>query len=64
VYKTVRNAAAAGGAEFVPLLVNNRSGVGSHLDLSDINGDGKPDIVTSGATGTYVFINRTPKARP
>lgn len=59
VYRTVRNAAAPGGAEFVPELVNNRSGVGSHLDLSDVNGDGKPDIVTSGALGTFVFFNQT-----
>lgn len=65
VYRTVRNKAAPGGAEFVPELVDNRSGVGSHLDLSDVNGDGRPDIVTSGALGTFLFTNRNPgKARP
>jgi hypothetical protein len=63
VYRTVRNAAAPGGAEFIPELVNNRSGVGSHLDIGDVNGDGKPDIVTSGALGTFVFLNQTASAR-
>lgn len=59
VYRVVRNPAAPGGAEFVPELVNNRSGVGSHLDVSDVNGDGKPDIVTSGALGTFLFLNQS-----
>ncbi len=63
VYRTVRNAAAPGGAEFVPELVNNRSGVGSHLDVGDVNKDGKPDIVTSGALGTFVFFNQTTGTR-
>ena len=31
VYRTVRNPKAPGGAEFVPELVHNRSGMGSHV---------------------------------
>ncbi|HEX4230011.1 MAG TPA: FG-GAP-like repeat-containing protein [Bryobacteraceae bacterium] len=57
VYKTVRNRNAPGGAEFVPELVHNRSGVGSHLAVVDLNGDGTPDIVTSGVYGTFIFFN-------
>jgi 3-keto-disaccharide hydrolase/FG-GAP-like repeat len=61
VYKAVRNPKAPGGAEFVPELIHNRSGVGSHFDIGDLNKDGTPDIVTSGASGTFVFFNNTRK---
>ena len=40
VYRTVRNPKAPGGAEFVPELIHNRSGVGSHLSVVDLNKDG------------------------
>ena len=62
VYKVVRNKQAPGGAEFVPELIHNRSGVGSHFDVGDLNKDGTSDIVTSGPSGTFVFFNQT-KAR-
>ncbi len=61
VYRTVRNKNAPGGAEFVPELIDNRSGVGSHLAVVDLNKDGRPDIVTSTVTGTYVFYNNSRK---
>ncbi len=63
VYHTVRNPKAPGGAEFVPELIHNRSGVGSHFAVADLNGDGKPDIATSTASGTFIFFNNT-KAAP
>jgi hypothetical protein len=64
-YRTVRNPKAEGGAEFVPELIHNRSGVGSAFVVSDLNGDGAPEIVTSSVKGTFVFWNqmRAP-ARP
>ena len=58
IYKTVRNAKAPGGAEFVPELIHNRSGVGSSFDVVDLNKDGKPDIVTATAFGTFVFFGK------
>jgi hypothetical protein len=58
VYKVVRNPKAPGGAEFVPELIHNRSGVGSHFDVGDLNKDGTIDIVTSGPSGTFVFFNQ------
>lgn len=61
VYKAVRNSKAPGGAEFVPELIHNRSGVGSHFDAGDLNKDGTIDIVTSGPSGTFVFFNNSRK---
>jgi 3-keto-disaccharide hydrolase/FG-GAP-like repeat/FG-GAP repeat len=58
VYKTVRNPKAPGGAEFVPQLVHNRSGVGSSFDVEDLNKDGRPDIVTAATYGTFVFFSK------
>jgi hypothetical protein len=58
VYRTVRNPRAPGGAEFVPVLIHNRSGVGSTVGVGDINKDGKPDIVTAGDFGTMVFLSK------
>jgi hypothetical protein len=63
VYKVRRNKNAPGGAEFVPELVHNRSGVGSHIVVEDLNGDGRPDIVTSGVFGTFVFLNEEKSAK-
>jgi hypothetical protein len=57
VYRAVRNPKAPGGAEFVPELVHNRSGVGSHLSVVDLDRDGRPEIVTSTKRGTFIFWN-------
>jgi len=57
-YRTVRNPKAEGGAEFVPELIHNRSGVGSQFVVTDLNGDGAPDIVVSDAKGTFIFWNQ------
>jgi hypothetical protein len=58
VYRSVRNSKAPGGAEFVPELIHNHSGVGSTVAIADINRDGKPDIATAGAFGAYVFLSK------
>ncbi len=60
-YRTVRDKSAPGGARFVPELIHNRSGVGSHLAAVDLNGDGAVDIITSTDRGTFIFWN-TPKS--
>ena len=62
-YRTVRNPKAEGGAEFVPELIHNRSGVGSHLAAVDLNGDGAVDIITSTNRGTFVFWNKMHPAK-
>ena len=58
IYRTVRNRQAPGGAEFVPELVHNRSGVGSAFEVADINKDGKPDIAVANAYGTQVLLSK------
>jgi hypothetical protein len=62
-YRTVRRAGAPGGAEFVPELIHNRSGVGSMVTAADINKDGAPDILVGTNRGGYIFLNRAPAGR-
>jgi len=57
-YRTVRNPKAPGGAEFVPELIHNRSGVGSHFVAVDLDKDGALDIITSVNRGTFIFYNK------
>jgi hypothetical protein len=54
-YQTVRNPKAPGGAEFVPHLIDNHSGVGSDALAVDLNKDGAMDIVTSTRFGTFIY---------
>ena len=54
-FRTVRNRKAPGGAEFVPELVHNKSGVGSQVVATDLNKDGRVDIITSSNRGTFIF---------
>jgi len=54
-YRTMRNSKAEGGAEFIPELIHNRSGVGSHFEAVDLNHDGALDIITSVNKGTFIF---------
>ena len=61
IFKTVRNPKAPGGAEFVPELVHNRSGVGSTVLAADVNKDGAMDIVTATKLGIFAFLG-TPRA--
>jgi hypothetical protein len=61
IFRTVRNPKAPGGAEFVPELVHNRSGVGSSVLAADLNKDGVMDIVTATKLGIFAFLG-TPRA--
>ena len=64
VYRTVRNPKAPGGAEFVPELIHNRSGIGSTAAVFDLNKDGALDIITSTRRGTFIFWNNWKKPAP
>jgi hypothetical protein len=62
-YQTVRNSKAPGGAEFVPHLIDNHTGVGSDVLAVDLNKDGALDIVTATRFGTFIYWGKPhPKA--
>ncbi len=54
-FKLVRNPKLPGGAEFIPHMINNDSGVGRQPLVVDLNKDGVMDIVNSGRFGTDIF---------
>ena len=56
-YRTVRDPKLPGGAELVPHLIHNRSGAGSDILATDLNGDGRVDVVVATRSGTYIFWN-------
>jgi hypothetical protein len=62
VFRTVRNRQAPGGAQFVPQLVHNRSGVGSMVQTADLNKDGAVEILSATDRGTFIFWG-TPRGR-
>jgi hypothetical protein len=49
-----------GGATFVPHLIDDKSGVGVQVTATDINGDGRVDILTVSKLGTFLFLNKGP----
>lgn len=46
------------GVEFAPHLIDDCSGVGTQVTVADVNGDGRPDILTSNKKGTHIFPNK------
>jgi hypothetical protein len=46
----------AAGAWFEPHLIDDDSGVGTQLHVSDATGDGRPDIVIANKRGIFVFL--------
>lgn len=45
-----------GGADFIPHLIDNASGVGTEVTPGDVNKDGKVDVVVGNKTGVFVFL--------
>ncbi len=52
-----------GTVDFVPHKIDEASGVGTQFDVADMNGDGRPDIVTSNKKGVYVFLQEVSAAK-
>jgi hypothetical protein len=53
-FKLVRK--PGGQVEFVPNIINNYVGLGTQIATADMNGDGKPDVLTAGRKGAYIFL--------
>jgi hypothetical protein len=45
-----------GKVEYIPHKIDDNSGVGTQFEVTDLNGDSKPDIVTSNKKGVHVFL--------
>jgi hypothetical protein len=45
-----------GFINFVPMLIDHDSGVGTQFEVADVNGDGLPDVVTSNKKGVHVIV--------
>ena len=50
------NRPAKSVVEFIPHKIDDNSGVGTQFEVTDFNGDKKPDIVTSNKKGVHVFL--------
>lgn len=49
--------AQGGSARFVPHLIHADSGVGTQVAASDLNGDGRPDVVVGNKKGIFVHLS-------
>jgi len=45
-----------GKVEFIPHKIDDNSGVGTQFEVTDLNADGRPDIVASNKKGVHVFL--------
>ena len=61
VFKLVRR--ARNQLEWVPELLHNQTDAAIQIAIADLDGDGKPDIVTSGRKGTFIFFNKLGESR-
>ncbi len=63
IYTFLLRRGAGGAARFEPHLIDNSSGIGVQLVVGDVNGDQRPDIVSSNKRGTFVFLSEGSSAR-
>ena len=51
-----------GQAEFVPHLIDDDSGVGTQVVATDVNKDGRPDVVVGNKKGLFVLLQKANSA--
>ncbi|MFK7818430.1 MAG: FG-GAP repeat domain-containing protein [Planctomycetaceae bacterium] len=51
-----RNTKTEDGVKFVPHLIDDQSGVGRGINIVDMNGDGRKDVIVANKKGTFVFL--------
>jgi hypothetical protein len=47
-----------GGATFVPHLVDDDSGVGTQVTATDLNSDGRPDVIVANKKGIFIHLSQ------
>lgn len=50
-----------GGAEIIPHEIDRTSGVGTQVTATDVNGDGKSDVVVANKNGVFMFLQNSAK---
>jgi HEAT repeat protein len=52
-----------GGATFVPHLIDDDSGVGTQVAATDLNGDGRPDVIVGNKKGIFIHLSQPAQSR-
>jgi Domain of Unknown Function (DUF1080)/FG-GAP-like repeat len=60
-FKLVRK--ADGSVAFVPHLINNFTGLGTQIFVTDLNGDGTPDVMTAARKGAFIFFKTSKRGK-
>ena len=58
VYWLRASKGADGMTTFTPLVIDPDSGIGTQFEVTDVNGDGLPDVVTANKKGVHVIVQR------
>ena len=46
-----------GQVSFVPRLIDDDSGVGTQVAATDVNSDGRPDVIVANKKGIFVHLS-------
>lgn len=59
----VKPGGESGQAAFIPYQIDTDSGIGTQFIVADLNGDERPDIVTSNKKGTFVHLQKAARQK-
>jgi len=46
------------GVKYTPHIIDRNSGVGVQIHATDVNDDGRVDVLTTSKLGTFLFLNQ------